>query len=176
MTAIIAMIFAISAYGQSPSYTNFEWEVVSVGYASPSDNVLSSGFSFGSEVRYNLKDNLSLGLQLSVALFSTSGGFLVNSEDLGAVGFYGLTADYYVGTTSPNRAFAGVGLGIMRGGEIQVSNIDESSSFGITPRIGYELGHLRLTATYNLALSNDIPNYIGVSVGLVLWGGYNGSK
>ncbi len=48
----------------------------------------------------------------------------------------------------------------------------QDNSIGLIPRVGYELGHLRLSAEYNLTFDDAVPDYIGIHLGITLWGGY----
>lgn len=174
--AFVAMsLNSLSA--QAPSYTDFEWDIVRLGYAAPagSDNV-GGGISLGTEVRYNLKDNLSLGLRYEIAVFSAADD--IGNGSVGASGSYALIGDYYLKTTSSKRAFVGLGIGQFVGGDIEVDGSEETieagSSIGLIPRVGYEFGHLRLSAEYNLAFKEEVASYIGIHLGITLFGGYDG--
>lgn len=174
--AFVAMsLNSLSA--QAPSYTDFEWDIARFGYAAPvgSDGV-TGGISLGTEVRYNLKDNLSLGLRYEIAVFGSD--FETEGVEIGVSGSYALIADYYLSTTSSKRAFVGLGIGQFAGGDVEVGGTavegDVGSSIGLIPRVGYEFGHLRLSAEYNLAFKEEVSSYLGIHLGITLFGGYDG--
>lgn len=166
-----------SMNAQAPSYTDFEWDILRLGYAIPGGASVGSGLALGTEVRYNLKDNISVGLRWEVAIYG-SGDETGTDVDLGAAGSYALMGDYYFNTESSKRAFAGLGIGMFQGASVEVSgqtgSIDGGSSIGIIPRIGYEFGHLRISGEYNLTFDDAVANYIGIHIGITLFGGYDG--
>lgn len=175
MKKLILMVAfaATSMLSYAQDYTPFEWDIVRFGYAIPAGEGLSSGIAIGSEARYNVNNQISVGLRTEFALF---GGGDSNSASIGAAGSYALMGDYYFSGTSSKRAFAGLGLGLFSGASASsgTTTAEGGSGFGVIPRVGYELGHLRVSAEYNLALKEGINNYIGIHLGLTLWGGYNG--
>jgi len=179
----ISMLFLgfASLNAQAPSYTSFEWDVAGIGFVLPvNEDSIKGGISFGSEVRYNLLDNVSVGLAGEMNLFDLEE--LEDDEEgtINASFSSFITSDYYFSTTSANRAFAGLGVGINYNGEIEVikegeSNFIESKTgASLAPRIGYELDHVRFLVQYNLGLSEDLYDYISFRVALTLWGGYRG--
>lgn len=163
---------------QAESYTDFEWDILRFGYVIPGGTEgLSSGFAIGSEARYNLKDNISIGLRIEGALYGSDDA-LGSDVSIGAALSYALMGDYYFKTTSSKRAFAGLGIGLFNGASVEVNggtgSGDAGSSIGLIPRIGYELGHVRLSGEYNLTFDSAVPNYIGIQIGITLFGGYDG--
>jgi len=164
--------------GQAESYGAFEWDILRLGYAIPGGvDGVGSGLALGSEARYNLKDNLSLGLRWEIAVYGSSDD-AGDNFDIGAAGSYALMGDYYFNTESSRRAFAGFGVGLFSGASVEANGQtvdgDAGNAFGVVPRIGYELGHVRFSAEYNLTFSSNVANYIGVHIGFTLFGGYKG--
>jgi len=161
---------------QAESYTDFEWDILRLGYAVPSglDN-LSSGVALGTEARYNLKDEISIGLRWEIAVYGSS-DVAGSSVEIGAAGSIALMGDYYFNTESSKRPFAGLGIGTFSGGSVSTSTttVDAGNSIGIIPRVGYEFGHLRIAAEYNLAFSDNVASYIGIHLAATLFGGYDG--
>ena len=70
---VILALFSIAfVSAQSPNYVNWEWDVLKLGYATPiGSDFATAGISFGTEVRYNATDNLSIGLSFEGAGFSS---------------------------------------------------------------------------------------------------------
>jgi len=178
-TAILALSGIVFAFGQSPNYVNWEWDVLKLGYATPiSSDATSAGIAFGTEVRYNFSDNMSVGLSFEGAGFSSD--FSSNNQDIGVSSASMIVLDRYLKTDSGTRGFFGLGVGNMSSGTVEVINgnagdaFGTSSSFGIAPRAGFELGHGRLMAQYSHSFSSITTNHLSVTIALTLWGGYKG--
>ncbi|NJC27054.1 outer membrane beta-barrel protein [Neolewinella antarctica] len=162
---------------QSDNYRAFEWDIIQIGYASPVGKGYTDGFAFGTEVRYNITDRISAGINLEIALFGAEGGNKL--LDIGATGGYTLTGDYYFVEDRTTRPFAGFGVGLYSGGAITLDSngpndpdaFGGGSTFGVSPRVGVELGHLRIALEYNLAFGDSVPSYIGITFSPTLFGG-----
>ena len=170
--------FAMVQNVDAQSYGPIEWDVVRLGYVLPSGDGVSGGLAFGSELRYNVNDQISAGLRAEFALFGSGD---VEGVDVGAAGSYALIGDYYFSAESNKRPFAGLGIGTFSSGSVTVTNpdgseteVDGGSSIGVIPRVGYELGLLRLSAEYNLLFDEGTSNYIGIHLGLTIGGRYKG--
>jgi hypothetical protein len=87
---------------------------------------------------------------------------------------YCLTGDYYF-TRSGFRAFAGGGAGIFAQnavvGKLGANGSASTSAtrFGVFPRLGFEAGHFRMSATYNIVGSD--ASYLAFTIGFFLGGG-----
>lgn len=170
----VVLIFAsLSLSAQSPSYVDWEWDIIQTGYVIPSGDGVTGGIQFGTEVRYNATDEVSVGFSWHGAAF---GSDFNTGAEIGVSGASLIVGDYYLKKDSGTRAFGGLGLGLYTAGTTTVggNTIEGGSSFGLAPRIGYELGHVRAMAQYNLAFSNETSNYISITLGVTLWGGYKG--
>ncbi len=159
---------------QAQDYGPIEWDVLRLGYVIPSGDGVGAGIAIGSEVRYNISNTLSAGLRAEFALFGSGD---LEGADIGAVGSYSLIGDYYFQTESNKRAFAGFGIGTFGGASVTVDDgmggeIEASGdgSIGIIPRLGYELGFLRITGEYNLLFAEGSSNYIGIQLGFTIGG------
>lgn len=169
----------VNLYGQSPAYVDWEWDVLKLGFAAPIGNSVDqgTGVSFDTELRYNVQDDLSIGLGFQGAGFSDD---FDDNTSVGLSASFIVTADHYLKTDSGTRPFVGLGVGNFRSGSVTIVNgtssdvIDGVSSIGLTPRIGYELGHGRIMAQYNHTFRKENTNYISVTLALTLWGGYKG--
>jgi len=177
--SIFLSLLCAGLFAQSPSYVDFEWDVLRFGYAASSADAVSGGLSFGTEVRYNATDRFSIGLGTDGYVFGTD---FDGDADLGVSSSSMIYGDYYLRGDSPQRGFVGLGFGMINTGTLTIrnGNVDETvdgvSGLGIAPRIGYEFGHVRLQGVYNLALKKEQSNYFGLSVALTLWGGYKGDS
>jgi len=168
-----------SLIAQSPSYVDFEWDILRFGYSLSSADNQSGGLSFGGELRYNATDHFSLGLAGDGTVFGTD---FDEDADLGISGSSLITGDFYLRGDSPTRAFLGVGVGIFRTGTLTIRNngvddiIEGTSGFGVAPRAGFEFGHIRLQGQYNWTFKEGHSNYFNLTVALTLWGGYKGDR
>ena len=176
---LLCIGFNASTYAQAPSYTDFEWDILRFGYVIPGGDGVSGGLAISGEPRYNLTDNLSIGLRGEFALFGS--GDDSGNVDIGAAASYVLIGDYYFNTTSSKRPFAGFGIGSFDSGNVTITDgngneteFSAGSGFGVVPRVGYEFGHLRLSAEYNLLFKEGASNYLGIHLGITLFGGYDG--
>jgi len=175
----LLFICLIAVFGLSTlsaqSYKAFELDILRIGYAIPSGDGLSSGIAFSSEPRYNISDQLSVGLRAEFALF---GGGDDESISVGTSSSYALIGDYYITNSGNKRLFAGLGIGTFSGGDLdatvggQTVTTEGGSSIGIVGRVGYELGILRISGEYNLITGDESSNYLGIHLGFTLFGKY----
>lgn len=177
-------LISFTLTAQSANYTDFEWDIARIGIAAPtSGDRFDSGMYVGTELRYNLLDNLSFGFRTELSFFVDSKEVKRDEDnvDVGLSHTIGLTTDYYFSSTSSRRAFVGLAICNYSTGTVRYEDDDSflvddkiSNSFGILPRVGYELGHLRLELQYNLPFNKNATKYFGFSAALTLWGGYQG--
>ena len=176
---LLSGFLSLGLFAQSPNYVDFEWDVFRFGYAASSADAVSGGLTIGGELRYNATDQFSIGLGGDGYVFGTDFG---GNSDLGVSSSSMIFGDYYLRGDSPQRAFVGLGVGIISTGTLMIrdGNVQEtingSSGLGLAPRVGYEFGHVRLQGVYNLALKEGQSNFFGLSVALTLWGGYKGDR
>lgn len=164
---------------QAANYKFLEWDVIGLSYVLPASDGVKGGIGMYSEPRFNVKDNISIGLRYDIAIFGTD--IEDESADLGATASFALMGDYYFKSTTNKRAFAGVGIGSFAGGTFKVDlpdgtsqETDGGSSLGIIPRVGYELGLLRLQLEYNYTFKEEVPKYLALKFGLNIGGRYKG--
>ena len=177
-------VFVVSVLGikaQAPSYTDFEWDILRVGYTLPMGNSqLEGGLSYGGELRFNLRDDFSIGLSSQAVTFDVKELLRNESGTVGSSYAIGFVGDYYFNTTSAYRSFIGAGVHLQSVGSFSfdqngiTEQVERASGSSIGARVGYEFGHVRLLANYNLGLKKELSNYISLSAALTLWGGYNG--
>lgn len=171
----VVTLLTLSFSLQAQDYGPIEWDVVRFGYVIPSGDGATGGISLGSEVRYNVNNNISAGLRAEFALFGSE--LEGDGVDVGAVGSYALIGDYYFQTESNTRAFAGFGIGTFGGASVTVTDasgmeteISGDGSIGVIPRVGYELGFLRVTGEYNLLFAENSSNYLGIHLAFTIGG------
>lgn len=172
---------SFSLFSQAPSYTNWEWDVIRIGYSNASGLAPSrSGFLVETAVRYNISDALSIGYAQGFSGYISD---VVNDDfNFDLISHNSLTSDYYFSTSSAKRAFAGASIGfysqarsLARNEEItQVGNTQRT--FGFSPRVGYELNHFRIMAEYHYTLKEEVGNFFNLSFAATLWGGYQSKE
>lgn len=168
--ALACLLVAPSARAQATSYQSIRVDLTVYGaYASADANAY--GFGASIEPKYNLSDNLSLGLRLEAAAFVTqsvnvgqAGSQQVSlSQGARAVTAFLVKADWYF-TTTTVRPFVGVGLGLYRiasgsqsisGSGSIVQTAGTFQGFGFCPQVGLNLGGFRLAATYHVITGGD---------------------
>jgi len=182
---LVAVLVAgiASANAQSENYKAFKVDVGAL-YAIPGGDGVKSGAGFYIEPKYNLTDNIALGLKMEWAVMGAEEQEGM-SVDISALGSYQITGDYYFGD-SKVRPFVGLGAGIYSMGtaefnavEMAANNdmgtIDYGSKFGFAPRAGLLLGHFRLGMEYNIITGIDSAlesrNYLSFKVGFEIGGG-----
>ena len=184
-----ALVFAAltTSFAQSTSYKAFKVDVGGL-YAIPSGDGIKAGVGFYLEPKYNINDNIALGLKMEWALMGASDK-LGSNASVSTLGTYQLTGDYYF-NTNKIRPFAGLGLGIYNLGTVEFSAnlnetddaitingdpIDYGSKFGFTPRVGLLMGHFRVALEYNAIMGVDdvldSKNYLSFKLGFEIGGG-----
>ena len=147
---------------------------LTIGYAIPpststsaGDNI-KAGATFVLEPHYRLGDGVALGFRLQGAALaygntSGSGTGTSGSAQVSAIYSYTPTLDLYL-ANGGFRPFIGGGAGLYYQGSIGVTGsargtsntgyVSLGSKFGFFPRAGFEIGHFRISAEYNV-LGND---------------------
>ena len=183
ITLSLLIFSSATIYAQSTKYTPFEWDVINIGVAAPLNNdTIRAGVSFGGEIRYNVNDNLSIGVGAEMAIFK---GENLSENGEGTVGSsfnFGVSSDYYFSSDSRIRPFVGLGIGVTVNGDIEVIESEETEFYEgmsgavIVPRFGIELGHVRIMTDFNIGFEEGLNDYFGIKVGFTLGGGYKGSN
>lgn len=178
---LFTVAIALSSTALAQTFKPVEFDLPALGYAKSSD--AGSGIVIPLEIRYNINDQISAGLQYQWA-------FLVNASasnvSVGAVQNFSLVGDYYF-NTDDFRPFVGLGVGTYAYGyfgidtSITAPDVAVSvSKFGLSPRLGFEYKHFRMLAEYNMILgTSDIiignvnynPGYFDLKMALTILGG-----
>ncbi len=147
------------------------------------------------ELKYNLQENMNLGLQYSIASLARDTK-LDHNDEIESGAFTGHntifgTFDYYFVLGGKFNPFLGAGLGlasmatvvIFDGEELETDKIDPYSGVGAMLRGGFEAGKFRFTLQYDLIpdhpaqdvdgnkLGEVANNYFGIAVGFYVGGG-----
>lgn len=155
-----------------------------LGYTMPDGG---GGVLLAIEPKYNIADNMNIGLRFESAAMAknvSSDGFSLEAS-LAASASYTGTFDYYFSSGSSSFApFMGAGVGYSSLANIgfdefgpDSEEVELDGKFGGLIRAGFELGKLRLAATYNLIGKSEIEgaeiknSYLGISLGFYVGGG-----
>ncbi|MCT4586195.1 MAG: outer membrane beta-barrel protein [Carboxylicivirga sp.] len=187
---LVAVLVAgmASANAQSENYKAFKVDL-GLLYAVPGGDGAKGGAGLYIEPKYNVTDNIALGLKMEWAAMTAGqiktdaqGALTTSSFDATTLGTYQLTGDYYFGD-SKVRPFAGLGLGLYAMGTANWDVTQNSEAlaaefgtkFGFSPRAGLLLGHFRLGLEYNIITGIEDPlpsrNYLSFKVGFEIGGG-----
>jgi outer membrane protein X len=186
ITLLILIISSVSA--QKNGEYNPTKVDVSLGYAKPSGTGAKVGGLFAVEPKYEVVNNLCVGLRIEIAIMARGieNGSSTSDLEIKGSGSYLLTGDYYFSSNRSSRPFIGGGLGLFRlaaGTTASNSNdISSASKFGEMLRVGIELGHFRLGAEYNFVPDADLAlngstnkvtfknGYMGIKLGVCFGG------
>ena len=158
---------------QSTTYHDFKFDV-DLGYAIPSSGSGSgtkAGVTFTLEPHYRLSDDIAIGLRLEGA-----GLGYEDAEDKTKVSLlesYCVTGNYYFSNNS-FRPFVGAGAGLFNQSSLKSSDgnaalVNGGTNFGVFPEVGFEAGHFRMSADYNVAGNGN--NYLAIKIGAFFGGG-----
>jgi hypothetical protein len=172
LLALAPLALPSVALAQAPSYQPIRFDLTVYGGYAPADAAAYGG-GIVLEPKYNLLDQLAIGLRLEAGAFATqsvssssAGGQVDVSQSARAVSAFLAKADWYV-TTSSVRPFVGLGAGLYRiaSGSQSVSGSGAStavvqraesfSGFGVAPQVGVNFGGFRLAATYHVITGSD---------------------
>ncbi|MGX1928583.1 outer membrane beta-barrel protein [Flagellimonas sp. 2504JD4-2] len=176
---VVAVMAAMTHLLQAQEQNKFRVGL-DLGYAVPDGG---GGVTIALEPKYNIADNMNIGLRIESAAMAKniSDGGLPQETNLAASLSYTGTFDYYFNSGSSSFApFLGGGIGFssLANAELTDEDIEVDGKFGGLVRAGFELGKLRIAATYNLIGKSEIDDgaeiknsYIGISLGFYFGGG-----
>ena len=153
----------------SQDYKRIEWDILGAASLMPTSNDLGNTLGFYSELRLNLNNKLSLGLNYKWQFF----GEMFNDpiRGFGVTNASAITADYYFFNKRNRRAFVGLGVGFYdNAATTQAGDPIGGTGPGLIPRIGYDLRFLRIMASFNHTFEDDFPNYLELSLGFTIGG------
>jgi len=151
------------------------------------------------EGKYNLTDNMNVGLRISsagIARNIETGNGQVTNADISGIGSFVGTYDYYIHIGSMSLVpYFGAGIGyysianVEAEGSSYTSNIESTGEIGGLIRGGIEWGKLRVGLEYNIVPNSNLQDingnvtnvtvdnaYFGITIGFYLGGGKWGAK
>ncbi len=168
---------AFFANAQSTTYKAFKVDL-DVGYAIPSNGTgTKAGATFTIEPHYRLSDGVALGFRFEGAALGYDAKVNeTNKIKISLLTSFCPTAEYYF-KKGGFRPFAGAGAGVFTQRAVvdntetaTTSDISASATrFGFFPRAGFEAGHFRFSAAYDVVGSN--ASYTSFTLGFFLGGG-----
>jgi len=167
---------ALLAKSQSASYHAFKVDL-DLGYAIPSVSTgggTKAGVTFTIEPHYRLSDDLALGFRFEGAgLGYEQNNGTINKVKVSLLTSYCPSLEYYLAKDG-FRPFLGAGAGIFSQQSVTGSNgnatlVPGASNFGVFPRIGFEAGHFRASAAYDIVGNNS--SYFAFTIGVFFGGG-----
>lgn len=146
----------------------------------PTEGISGNGNGMYFSPIFNLTDKFSVGPRIQFAYTTEkNNGYIssyLNNEITDLFSFLSVSDFYF----SKNRArfFIGFGFGLYTQTKnyktISLRSIDfyseSMASFGIMPRFGFNVGHFKMAAQYNLT-GEEMYNYLDFTLGLEIGGG-----
>jgi len=181
--SLIFLFFGLLIYfPMQAQVTPFKFEIGGL-YGLPTDEFYKGGVGFYAHPSYYVMDKLDIGIKAEWVIIGGASD-LGDNVSISAIGSYMLTSNYYF-TVSKVRPYVGIALGLYNMGSLSSDlgggssvNLDYGSKFGFAPKIGLDLGHFTLNASYNMILGIDeiLPkkDYISIGVGVFFGGGVQG--
>lgn len=153
-----------------------------------------AGILFSLEPKYNIADNMNVGLRLGAAAIArdVQESGLTTSAKIAANGSYVGTYDYYFHNSDGSFApYVGAGFGYYSLVNVEVDDIENSDNIvvettgktGGLVRAGFEWGKFRMGVEYNIIPDSDLQDldgniigtasnsYLGIHLGFYVGGG-----
>lgn len=182
LTTVCLLMMAHSAIGQN--YGKFATDL-GVRYGLLTGDYKGGGVGFFLEPQVMIKDKIGLSLRLGIDLlsgqFKDDPGFIGGGTDI--LSSYLVYGNYYLKNSGNKRGFVSLGLGLADQGGFSIEStsgnpigidINTGPTFGLSPRAGFDLGVLKISADYNLFLREGSKNYFGMNLSLNFGGKYKG--
>lgn len=172
LAVAIAMLFT-NAYAQEQGGFRVGLDL---GYTFPSNG--GGGVLFSLEPKYNITDNMNVGLRVGVAAMirDIEDNGETTSAKVSANGSYVATYDYYFnGAGTSFVPYIGGGAGYYSIANVEFDDttdseavaIDATGKIGALVRGGFEWGKFRMGLEYNLVPESDLQNVNGDNIGTV---------
>jgi hypothetical protein len=180
LTAFISAAFLANAQSttSTPGSTYKAFKVdLDFGYAIPSVSTGSgtkAGATFTVEPHYRLFDALAIGFRVeAAALGYEQNNGTTNKVKVSVLSSYCPSLEYYL-SNGDFRPFVGAGAGIFSQQSLTATGgnatlVPGASNFGFFPRVGFEAGHFRMSAAYDIVGSNS--SYASFTIGFFFGGG-----
>jgi outer membrane protein W len=180
MKKLLLSVLAVLVFGFSYAQKMDGFRVgIDLGYVKPASG--GGGISFTIEPKYNISDNMNVGLKIGgagmVKEVVYSNGQTTKAQ-IGAVAFYTGTFDYYfhesgkdfapfVGGGISYNALANVEIKTDNGTTPPITNIEAKTKMGGLLRAGFEYQHFRLGLEYNIIPRSTLQNASGAAIGTI---------
>jgi outer membrane protein W len=183
-TILLALLagFATLVNAQSTEFHAFKWDI-GLGYANPSSGTgTEAGATFTMQPHYRLSDAFAVGLRIEAAAIGYKDN-VTGNVNVSALASGCLSGEFYLSNRG-FRPFIGAGLGLFdqesASGNINNNNNNNSYGSGIAvsgrtmnfggyPVIGFEAGHFRMSAEYDVTGNGN--NYAAFKIGTFFGGG-----
>lgn len=193
MKKIVLSALAVFAFGLANAQEEGKFRVgLDLGYTVPSNG--GGGVLFSLEPKYNIKDNMNVGLRIGAAAMvrDIQDNGETTSAKVSANGSYVGTYDYYFnGSGSSFVPYLGGGVGYYSIANVEFDDVDSSSDVSLDAsgkmggliRGGFEWGKFRMGLEYNFVPKSNLQNmsgdkiasvsntYLGIHLGFYVGGG-----
>jgi len=177
MKKIILTVAAVCAFASGYAQKEGSFRVgLDLGYTIPSNG--GGGVLFSIEPKYNIKENMNVGLRIGSAAMvrdiATDGES--TSAKISANGSYVGTYDYYFNKSGKSFVpYVGAGAGYYSIANVEFNSnnsseqigLDASGKMGGLVRAGFEWGKFRMGLEYNLVPKSTLQNTSGNEVGTI---------
>jgi len=188
---IAVLAINVSVNAQEEDKFRFDFQL---GWAVPQQG--GGGLAFNIEPKWNIADNMAVGLRIGGAALIKEIEFSdveeTSEAEVGVNGSYLGTFDYYYTNLDGSFApfvggglgyFAVANIGVDEGDTGEAAGVDASGKFGGMLRTGFDWGKFRLVLDYNLVGRSDLQDfngnvigetqngYLGITIGFFLGGG-----
>ncbi|MBS1503908.1 MAG: outer membrane beta-barrel protein [Bacteroidetes bacterium] len=171
--ALLSKAQSTTTSSSGDTYHTFKFDI-GLGYAIPSSgtgNGVKAGVTFTLQPHYRLSDEFALGLRFEGAALGYQD--LDSKTKVSLMESYCPTGEYYL-MNGGFRPFIGAGAGLFAQSSLKASNgnatlVPSATNFGFFPEIGFEAGHFRLSADYDVAGNSN--NYLAFKIGAFFGGG-----
>jgi hypothetical protein len=185
----VYVCLAMAAVAQSPlTHNNYNEHNTfarykvdgAIGGNFPIGNQPGSTFVLTAEPHYRLSDANAIGIRIQEAFLRQLNNGVIDGFTVSPMDSYCATIEHYF-SNQLFRPFLSFGAGIFRQGAVvneanPSKSIKEQTHPGMFPRIGFEIGVLRMATEYNIMGSNSNgtnPGYVTVNIGFFFGGGGN---
>jgi len=171
--ALLSKAQTTTAAASDGIYHTFKFDI-GLGYAIPSGasgSGTKAGATFTLQPHYRLSDDFAIGLRIEGAGLGYENEF--GKTKVSLLESYCATGEYYLAKDG-FRPFVGAGLGFFDQSSLAASNgnaalVNGATNFGLFPEVGFEVGHFRMSADYDIAGSGN--NYLAFKIGAFFGGG-----
>ena len=149
----ISLICASSSFAQEAGKWRIGADIGMLRLNNSSNEPFGLGFLGAAELKYNLQNNMNIGLRAEAIVFQN------NMSDAGSLVSFSATYDYYFLAGKQFSPFIGAGLGYYFINHRYFSKEFKNDNPTCLARIGFEFGRFRTALTYNFRIRSWDPLY-----------------